>query len=78
MKNKLIKNIDKIHTTELGIKRIRKNINIEEEIVDYCKNILLNENSQIYQKGKNYYLKYDNILFTINSFSYTIITAHKN
>ncbi|MBR3660530.1 MAG: DUF3781 domain-containing protein [Bacilli bacterium] len=76
MKNELIKKIDKIHTTSLGMKRIKTNLNIEASGVDYCKNILLNEDSIVYKNGKNYYLKYNNILFTINSFSYTIITAH--
>ena len=33
----LINNIDKIHTTELGVERISKNLNISEDVVEYCK-----------------------------------------
>lgn len=75
--NELLKNIDKIHTTELGIDRIKKNLNIDEDVVLFCKNKILDKNSNIYKKGKNYYCSIDNILITINSYSYTLITAHK-
>lgn len=75
--NKLIRNIFKIHTTNLGISRIKKNLGINEEIISYCKNIILNPNSLIYQKGKNWYVELDSIILTINASSYTIITAHK-
>ena len=34
----LIKNINKIHTTKMGIDRIKKNIGIDEDVVCYCKN----------------------------------------
>ena len=71
----LIKNIDKIHTTELGIERIKKNIKIDD-VIPYCKNKILDINCNIYKKGKNWYCEIDNIRITINSYSYTIITAH--
>lgn len=75
--NKLIQNISKIHTTNLGISRIKENLEIKEEVVCYCKNMILNPNSFIYQKGKNWYVKLDSIILTINASSYTIITAYK-
>lgn len=74
--NELINNIDKIHTTKLGIDRIKKNLKINNDAVDYCKKIILDSNSSILKKGKNYYCKYNNIVITVNSKSYTIITAH--
>jgi hypothetical protein len=38
MKNRLIKNIDKIHTTELGILRIKDNLELEtNDVVKWCK-----------------------------------------
>lgn len=75
-KEELIKNIDKIHTTEMGRERIKKNIGINrEDIVEYCINKILDKNSNIYKKGKNYYCEVDNIKITVNSYSYTIITA---
>ena len=78
MNKDLINNINKIHTTEMGIDRIKKNLNLDtNDVVEYCKNKLLDKNSNIYKKGKNYYCEIDNIIITINSYSYTIITAHK-
>ncbi len=73
----LLNNIDKLHTTKMGIDRIKKNLNINTDVVEYCKNKILNENCVINKKGKNYYCKIDNIIITVNSYSYTIITAHK-
>ena len=75
--NDLLINIDKIHTTKMGIDRIKKNLSINEDVVNYCKNKLLEKNCNIYKQGKNYYAKIDNIIITINSYSYKIITAHK-
>ena len=73
----LLANIDKIHTTEMGIGRIKKNLKLNNnDIVEYCKNQILNKSCNIYKKGKNWYCEIDNIIITINSFSYTIITAH--
>ena len=75
----LLSNIDKIHTTPMGITRIKRNLSLEtNNIVEYCKKIILNNNSIIYKKGKNWYCQLNNIIITINSSSYTIITAHKN
>lgn len=74
----LLDNLDKLHTTELGIGRIKKNLSLDtDDVVEYCKNKVSKENSNIYKKGKNYYCEVDNIRITINSNSYTIITAHR-
>lgn len=76
--NDLILNINKIHTTKMGIDRIKKNLNLDtNNVVEYCTNKILDNKSNIYKKGKNYYCEIDNIIITINSYSYTIITAHK-
>lgn len=69
--------INNLHTTTLGNERIKKNLNINEDVVLYCKNKILDKNSVIYKKGKNWYCEIDNIIITINSNSYTIITAHR-
>jgi hypothetical protein len=74
--NDLILNIDKIHTTDLGVIRIKRNLNIDGDVVDYCKKLILDSSSKIYKKGKNWYCENDNVRITINSYSYTIITAH--
>ena len=73
--NDLLLNIDKIHTTKMGIDRIRKNLNINTDVVEYCKNKI--KDSNIIKKGKNWYCSIDNIIITVNSYSYTIITAHR-
>ncbi len=73
----LLDNIDKIHTTSMGVERIRKNIKIDvEDVVLYCKDKILDKNAIIYKKGKNWYCEVDNLIIAINSYSYTIITAH--
>lgn len=77
MNNSLLSNIEKLHTTELGMKRIRKNLNLNNnEVVCYCKKKIQDKRSYIYKKGKNWYCEIDGIIITINSFDYTIITAH--
>ena len=73
----LLSNIDKIHTTEIGIDRIKKNLKLNtNDVVEFCKNKILDKNCNIYRHGKNWYCEIDNIKITINSYSYTIITAH--
>ena len=73
----LLENIDKIHTTEMGIGRIQKNLGINAEPVSYCIAKLKQDNSTVTKEGKNYYVEVDDCRITINSSSYTIITAHK-
>ena len=73
----LLSNIDKVHTTEMGVDRIKKNLKLDNnDVVEYCKNKVLDKNCNIYKQGKNWYCEIDNIKITINSYSYTIITAH--
>jgi hypothetical protein len=73
----LLENIDKVHTTEMGIDRIKKNLKLDtDDVVEYCKNKVLDINCTIYKHGKNWYCEVENIKITINSYSYTIITAH--
>lgn len=73
----LLSNIDKVHTTKMGIDRIKKNLKLDtNDVVQYCKNKVLDKNCIIYKQGKNWYCEIDNIKITINSYSYTIITAH--
>ena len=73
----LLSNIDKLRTTEIGIDRIKRNLKINtENVVKYCKEKILDNNCNIYRQGKNWYCEVDNIIITVNSYSYTIITAH--
>lgn len=73
----LLDNIDKIHTTELGTKRIGKNLNVaEKDAVRYCTDKICAKNCRIYRLGKNWYCEADDVRITVNAYSYTIITAH--
>lgn len=73
---KLINNIQKLHTTDMGIERIKRNLKINCDVVEYCKNIILDKNCKITRKGKNWYCELNSIIITVNVYSYTIITAH--
>lgn len=73
----LLSNIGKIHTTKMGIDRIKRNLKLDtSDVVNYCKNKILDKDCNIYKQGKNWYCEIDNIKITINSYSYIIITAH--
>ncbi|MGX6978134.1 DUF3781 domain-containing protein [Vagococcus elongatus] len=48
--------MDKLHTTELGIIRIKRNLSLEtDDVVDWCKNKLRSPSCIITRKGKNWY-----------------------
>ncbi len=76
--NSLIENIDKLHTTEMGIERIKRNCQIETgDVVQWSKARILDETAKIERIGKNWYVVVGNYKITVNAHSYTIITAHK-
>ena len=78
VKNELINNINKIHTTLMGVDRIKNNLKLSDiDVVEYLINKIKDKNSYIYKNGKNYYVEIDHIIITVNSYSFTIITAHK-
>ena len=61
----------------MGEERIKKNLDIwKEDVLEYCKNKILDREANIYKQGKNWYCEIGNIKITINSYTYTIITAH--
>lgn len=76
-KELLLDNVDKIHTTLMGVDRIKKNLRLDtNDVVWYCKEKVLDANSNIYKNGKNWYCENGSVQITINAHSYTIITAH--
>lgn len=76
-KSIIIENINKLHTTKMGVDRIKNNLKLNDcDVVLYCKKKILDKSCNIYKKGKNWYFLIDNIKITVNSYSYTIITAH--
>lgn len=73
----LLTHIDLLHTTPLGIERIQRNLGIDEDVVEWCKEKILDKNSSIERKGKNWYIVNNHCCITVNAYSYTIITAHR-
>ena len=77
MGNDLLNNVKKIHTTELGVYRIKRNLNLDEpDVVQWCCEKTMDSNSIIERVGKNWYVVNGNCKITINAYSFTIITAH--
>ena len=54
-----------------------RGIDDARNVVEYCKKKVLDKKTRIYKQGKNWYCEIGDIKITINSYSYTIITAHK-
>ena len=78
MANELLENLDRLHTTELGVIRIKKNLSLNvENVIVWCKEKISLSNAKIIRKGKNWYITIDNCIITVNAYSYTVITAHK-
>ena len=74
--NNLLENLDKLHTTELGVVRIKRNLSLDtENVVEWCRNKINSDNAVITRTGKNWYIDIDTCIITVNAHSYTIITA---
>ncbi|NLV37556.1 MAG: DUF3781 domain-containing protein [Clostridiaceae bacterium] len=77
-KSELILNLDKLHTTDLGIERIKRNLCLDlDDVVSWCRNKIKEPTSSITRRGKNWYIGAADCKITVNAYSYTIITAHK-
>jgi len=79
--NRLLENINKIHTTILGAERVKNNIGLyceesPDDIVKWCVD-RINKSNDIERKGKNWYVTTDTEIITINADNYNIITAHR-
>lgn len=76
--NDLLLHLDNLHTTEMGVERIKRNLSIHtDDVVDWCRKKIRHPNANILRRGKNYYIGIGEFIITVNSHSYTIITAHK-
>ena len=76
--NELIENIDRLHTTEMGVERICRNLSLADtNVVEWCRARIMDKKAAFRQQGKNWYVCVDNYVITVNKSSYTIITAHK-
>lgn len=70
--------INDLHTTELGVERIRRNLSLDDsiDVVDFCRKLILDESAIFERRGKNWYVTSGGVIITINAGSNTIITAH--
>lgn len=74
----LLNHLDELHTTELGIARIKRNLSLDtEDVVAWCKDKINMPHAIITREGKNWYINVDDCVITINANSYTVITAHR-
>ena len=79
MEEILIENIDKVHTTEMGVDRIRRNLGLGDiDVEEWCKERILDNKSIKERQGKNWYVHIDGCVITVNASSYTIITCHRD
>lgn len=77
MNQELLSNLDKLHTTELGVGRIKRNLSLDvDDVVNWCKDKIESKDAVISRSGKNWYVSVDGCTITVNAYSYTIITAH--
>ncbi len=79
--NELTENLNRLHTTPMGLDRIRKNLSLGNDgsdIVAFCRERILSPDAKIIRKGKNYYVESEGSIITVNASSFTIITAHKS
>ena len=72
--------IDKLHTTQLGEERIKRNLSLEtDDVVSWCKEVIRTysaDDSHVERRGKNWYVDCVKFVITVNAHSHTIITAH--
>lgn len=74
----LLAQLDKLHTTALGVERIKRNLGLDTcDVVEWCRARIGEQDSQITRKGKNWYIVTADCKITVNAYSYTIITAHR-
>lgn len=76
--NELLKNLDQLHTTELGASRIKRNLSLDtDNVVEWCRMKTTSPHAEMKKSGKNWYVMIDGCIITINAYSFTIITAHR-
>lgn len=76
--NELLAHLEELHTTELGARRIRRNLALTAgDAVDWCRRRIASRGAVTLRKGKNWYIFAEDCVITVNAHSYTIITAHR-
>lgn len=62
--NELLKNLDKLHKTELGVERIKRNLSLDigiNDIVNWCNPQINFAKAVIIRNGKIWYVNIDNL-----------------
>lgn len=78
-RDELLTNLERLHTTELGVMRIKRNLALtSEDVVEWCRTKIRSADAVITEQGKNWYVNVDGCIITINRKSGTIITAHRD
>lgn len=76
--NELLMHLEQLHTTELGAMRIKRNLSLDtDDVVGWCKRKTSSPDAVIKRNGKNWYVTIEGCMITINAYSFTIITAHR-
>lgn len=74
----LLENLDRLHTTELGAVRVKRNLSLDtDDVIGWCRSKIGSADAVITRSGKNWYVRVDGCVITVNAHSYTVITAHK-
>ena len=70
---------ERIHTTEMGAERIRRNLGLPDrtDATAWCRTKIQSPGASVERRGKNWYIRIDGCEITVNASSYTIITAHR-
>jgi len=74
----LIADINRLHTTEMGALRIKRNLALEtDDAAGWCRKAILSADARAERRGKNWYVTAGGCVITVNAGSLTIITAHR-
>lgn len=57
---------------------MKRNLSLDtEDVVAWCKEKIKLPSAVIIRNGKNWYITVEGCIITVNAYSYTIITAHR-
>ena len=58
--NDLLRNLNRLHTTRLGVECIKRNLSLDtDDVIDWCKIKINSANTVITRNGKNWYAHVD-------------------
>jgi len=76
-KTLLLSRLALLHTTPLGVQRIRRNLGLDvPDVVAWCRAQIQAPQCSVIREGKNWYARAQGGIISVNANSNTIITAH--